>query len=101
MLKQMSEAGAAGSLIFRADEVPEIDASNWRTPIFVNKNIETIGETMTTIRDHNFHLLATQQCGRGNQQAFAQNVADALTARTVDRTGCGRTERLDAGAARQ
>jgi hypothetical protein len=43
MLEEMRETSAAGTLVLRADVVPEIDGNHRQPVIFVHDHVEAVG----------------------------------------------------------
>ena len=44
VFEEMGEAGAAGTLVERADVVPEIDGDEWQAVVFMREDDEAVGQ---------------------------------------------------------
>jgi hypothetical protein len=51
VLEEVGEAGAAGTLVERADVVPEVDGDEREAVIFVGDDLEAVGEGVGLVLD--------------------------------------------------
>ena len=52
VLEEMRESGPPWRLVFRADVIPEVDGDNGASVVFVQQQLETIGQLVLCERNH-------------------------------------------------